>query len=58
MYVIITKISWNDVFFNNKRDSTPLKNTQCLKSVHIRSFFWSVFSRICTEYRQIRSISL
>ena len=38
MYVIITKISRNDVFFNNKRDSTPLKNTQCLKSVHIRIF--------------------
>ena len=22
----------------------------CVKSVQIRSFFWSVFSRICTEY--------
>ena len=30
----------------------------CVKSVQIRSFFWSVFSRIQTEYRKIRSISL
>ena len=26
----------------------------CVKSVHIRSFFWSVFSCIRTEYRKIR----
>ena len=29
----------------------------CLKSVQIRSFFWSVFSGIRTEYGEIRSIS-
>ena len=29
----------------------------CLKSVQIRSFFWSVFSRIRAEYEEIRSIS-
>ena len=28
----------------------------CVKSVHIRSFFWSVFSRIQTEYTEIQSI--
>ena len=28
----------------------------CVKSVQIRSFFWSVFSRIRTEYGNIRSI--
>ena len=28
----------------------------CVKSVQIRSFFWSVFSCIWTEYREIRSI--
>ena len=28
-----------------------------MKSVQIRSFFWSVFFRIRTEYREIRSIS-
>ena len=27
---------------------------QCVKSVQIRSFFWSVFSRIRTEYGEIR----
>ena len=26
----------------------------CVKSVHIRSFFWSVFSRIRPEYGEIR----
>ena len=29
----------------------------CVKSVQIGSFFWSVFSRIRTEYGEIRSIS-
>ena len=29
----------------------------CVKSVQIRSFFWSVFSSIWTEYGDIRSIS-
>ena len=29
----------------------------CVKSVHIRSFFWSVFSRIRNEYGDIRNIS-
>ena len=28
----------------------------CVKSVQIRSFFWIVFSRISTEYGEIRSI--
>ena len=28
-----------------------------VKCAQIRSFFWSVFSRIWTEYREIRSIS-
>ena len=29
----------------------------CVKSVQIRSFFWSVFFHIRTEYREIRIIS-
>ena len=29
----------------------------CVKSVQIRTFFWSVFPRIRTEYGEIRSIS-
>ena len=28
----------------------------CVKSVQIRSFFWSIFSFIRTEYGEIRSI--
>ena len=31
-------------------------NSHCMKSVQIRSFFWSVFSRIRTEYREILRI--
>ena len=31
--------------------------SHCVKSVHIRSFFWSVFSRIQTEYKEILGIS-
>ena len=30
-------------------------NKQCVKSVQIRSFFWSVFSRIRTEHGKIRT---
>ena len=33
------------------------KRNHCLKSVQIQSFFWSLFSRIWTEYGEIRSIS-
>ena len=33
------------------------KLVDCVKSVQIRSFFWSVFFRIRTEYGEIRSIS-
>ena len=28
-------------------------NSHCVKSIQIRSFFWSVFSRIRTEYGEI-----
>ena len=34
--------------------SCDIDETHCVKSVQIRSFFWSVFSRIWTEYGQIR----
>ena len=36
---------------------THKTNIHCVKCVQIRSFFWSVFSRIRTEYGEIRSIS-
>ena len=38
--------------------SSPLKNPPCVKSVEIRSYFWSVFSFIRTEYGDLRSRSL
>ena len=37
--------------------ATSPSNLHCVKSVKIRSFFWSVFSSIQTEYGEIRSIS-
>ena len=33
---------------------TFIENYHCLKSVQIRSYFWSVFSCIQSEYRKIR----
>ena len=33
-------------------------NRRCVKSVQIRSFFWSVFSRIRTEYGEMYSLFL
>ena len=35
-----------------------LQSRHCVKSVRIRSFFWSVFCRIRTEYGEILRISL
>ena len=61
------KVNANDCLFkvNNiktrKRCETCSNNNDirrklhCLKSVQIRSFFWSVFSRIRTEYGEIQS---
>ena len=34
-----------------------MSHAHCVKSLQIQSFFWSVFSRIRTEYGEIRSIS-
>ena len=34
------------------------ENIHCMKSDQLRSFFWSVFSRIWTEYGEILRISL
>ena len=34
------------------------KRLHCVKSVQIRSFFWSVFSRFRTEYGEMRSPSI
>ena len=37
----------------NKRFSDFSGDTYCVKNVQIQSFFWSVFSRIPSEYRKI-----
>ena len=37
--------------------SLNLIHAHCMKSVQIRSLFWSVFSRIRTEYGEILRIS-
>ena len=42
----------------HKKTTEALLGIHCVKSVQIWSFFWSVFSRICTEYGEIRSTSL
>ena len=39
------------------KDRVSESPSHCVKSVQIRSFFWSVFSLIRTEYGEIRSIS-
>ena len=43
--------------FIYKNISTDLSDTHCVKYVQIRSFFWSVFSWIRTEYGDIGSTS-
>ena len=51
--------SINSNFSCRKVIRIPGENTLCLhcaKSVQIRSYFWSVFSRIRTEYGEVQSI--
>ena len=36
--------------YKNYNDVVILSDVNCVKSVQIRSFFWSVFSCIWTEY--------
>ena len=47
------------LYFQNNHPSwlSKIINGHCVKSVQIRSFFWSVFSRIRTEYEEILRIS-
>ena len=62
----MTKNSFSETAENNSREVHPNISAaafvkpptmHCVKSVQIRSFFWSAFSRIRTEYGEIRSIS-
>ena len=40
------------------RSSESKAGLHCLKSLQIRSYFWSLFPRIRTEYGEIRSIEV
>ena len=44
--------------FLNSTPTSILEFLQCVKSVQIRSYFWSVFSRIWTEHGGMRSIEV
>ena len=39
----------------SKNNDLLLQNKYCVKSIQIRSYFWSLFSHIRTEYRKIRT---
>ena len=58
---LLRKASFADRQSNHKKDiSMFIENytgMHCVKSVQIRSVFWSVFSRIWTEYGKILGIS-
>ena len=53
------------LYLDQRRFQNPVKHQwwnqklylHCVKCFQIRSFFWSVFPRIRTEYGEIRSIS-
>ena len=59
----LIQLSWNYYYFTyfstyylNIVDKIPHVHTShCVKSVLIRSYFWSVFSCIQSEYRKIRT---
>ena len=41
--------------FKEKKDGFFSERKQCAKSVQIRIFFWTVFFRIRTKYRDLQS---
>ena len=58
---LLHKASLADRRSNHKKDTSMFienyTGMHCVKSVQIRSVFWSVFSRIWTEYGKILGIS-
>ena len=54
---IVSRDFWGTSFYEiiifSCRHHGCLQYTDCLKSAQIRRFFWSVFSRIRTEYGEI-----
>ena len=56
IFLISRKNHINGGYTHEKTSYLPdVVNEHCVKSVHIRSFFGSVFSCIRTEYRKIRT---
>ena len=49
--------SFEKVFIFKRAEVTSAKKYHCMKSVKIRSFFWSIFSRIWTEYGVIKYLT-
>ena len=47
----------HQIFVEVEDNGYPTMKVHCVKRIQIRSFFWFVFSRIWTEYGEIRSIS-
>ena len=47
----------SSLFVKEKFAAGSYDEVHCVKSVHIRSFFWSLFSRIRTEYGEVLCIS-
>ena len=47
-----------NIWHKNNHATADTDTTHCVNSVQMRSFFWSVFSRIRTEYGEILRISL
>ena len=45
----------HEVYFNGSHVRRSQNTDYCVKSIQIRRFFWSVFSRIRTEYGKIRT---
>ena len=56
IFLISRKNHINGGYTHEKTSYLPdIVNEHCVKSVHIQSFFWSVFSCIRAEYRKIRT---
>ena len=55
---LLVTIRWHILLYvRNRQLKVWVSASHCVKSVQIRSYFWSVFSRIWTEYGEIQRIS-
>ena len=53
-----TDFYYLEIDWQNLSKYGEMNSKHCVKSVQIRSFFWSVFSRIGTEYVSVFSLNL